>query len=307
MQYKVFKLAFKTSVHFGDGGLTKSRNTLCADTIFSALCIEALKQGCLDELVQAVKEDRLLISDGLPFIGDRLYIPKPYLQLNIDHDGDSVMKKSLKKLAYIPVDQLDAYLQGMLAVNEEEECFRKCFGTYSLIEKAAIIEEDDAKPYAVSIFTYKEDSGLYICVGYERDDDYYMLSDLLESLSYTGIGGRRSSGYGRFELKMGKMSETFKKRLDSDKYNTYISLSAALPTEEELEKVLENASYQLIRRGGFIDSTTYADNYQKRKEVYLMTAGSSFETSFQGELLDVSDYGAHPVYKYAKAMLMGVM
>ena len=43
MNYKILKLDFTTAVHFGSGGLEKSGNVPGADTIFSALFIEALK------------------------------------------------------------------------------------------------------------------------------------------------------------------------------------------------------------------------------------------------------------------------
>lgn len=307
MQYQVIKLKFRTAVHLGDGGLTRGNNTFYADTLFSALCHEAIKLNNLDELVSAVKNNRIRISDGLPYIGDTLYIPRPYLVLDIQNAGDSVMKKTLKKLEYIPVNQLDNYLKGKLDISKEYEYFHQNFGTSSLIEKARIVEGDDAEPFAISVYQYKKGSGLYVCVGYESDNDYYMLTDLLVALSYTGIGGKRSSGYGKFEISLSKPEESLLERLDNNQYSSYISLASAFPREEELEQVVSGASYRLIRRGGFIDSSTYAQNHQKKKDSYLMASGSYFEERFEGELFDVSHKGVHPVFRYAKPMMMGVM
>ena len=52
----------------------------------------------------------------------------------------------------------------------------------------------DAKPYHVGGFHYREGAGLYFIAkgGYD-------IAPLLESLRYSGLGGKRSAGYGRFE------------------------------------------------------------------------------------------------------------
>lgn len=64
MKYKIFKLNFISAVHFGEGGLTTSADTLMADTIFAALCSEAAAQdSCLlEKLVDSAFSGKLLIS-----------------------------------------------------------------------------------------------------------------------------------------------------------------------------------------------------------------------------------------------------
>ena len=59
MNYKILKLDFTTAVHFGRGGIEKSSNVLDADTIFSALFIEALKYGKSDVVLKSFQEGRL--------------------------------------------------------------------------------------------------------------------------------------------------------------------------------------------------------------------------------------------------------
>ena len=55
----------------------------------------------------------------------------------------------------------------------------------------------DAKPYHVGGFHYREGAGLYFIAkgGYD-------IAPLLESLRYSGLGGKRSAGYGRFEYEL---------------------------------------------------------------------------------------------------------
>lgn len=45
MKYIAYKLKFSTGVHFGNGSLDNTEYTFCADTLFSALCIEAVKHS----------------------------------------------------------------------------------------------------------------------------------------------------------------------------------------------------------------------------------------------------------------------
>lgn len=45
MKYKAYKLKFSTGVHFGKGTLEDTAYAFCADTLFSALCIEAVKDS----------------------------------------------------------------------------------------------------------------------------------------------------------------------------------------------------------------------------------------------------------------------
>ena len=51
MQTAIFKLSFSTAVHFGEGALDSCASTLMSDTLFSALCIEAIKYERLDRRI----------------------------------------------------------------------------------------------------------------------------------------------------------------------------------------------------------------------------------------------------------------
>ena len=101
MEYKAYKLRFLTGVHFGKGSLDDTSYAFCADTLFSALCIEALKDSeqRLNNFVNTVKSGKLIFSDAMPYIGEDLYIPKPMCEIkhNNDDDGNSSKKKSLQE------------------------------------------------------------------------------------------------------------------------------------------------------------------------------------------------------------------
>lgn len=48
------------------------------------------------------------------------------------------------------------------------------------------------------------------------------------------------------------------------KSDRYMLLSVALPADEELENAMENASYLLEKRSGFVASSDYAEEWRKR-------------------------------------------
>lgn len=71
MEYCIYKFNFKTAVHIGSGKLSDGEMTFHADTLFSALCQEALQIGgedMLQELISYVEKDQLRISDCFPFV-----------------------------------------------------------------------------------------------------------------------------------------------------------------------------------------------------------------------------------------------
>ena len=65
MEYKAYKLRFLTGVHFGKGSLDDTSYAFCADTLFSALCIEALKDSeqRLNNFVNTVKSGKLMTME----------------------------------------------------------------------------------------------------------------------------------------------------------------------------------------------------------------------------------------------------
>lgn len=306
MKYKLYKMKFTTPVHFGEGHLGGSAENFLADRLFSALYIEALKSSpdTADTLCTAASEGELILSDGLPYIGDELYIPKPIIKID-GGESNSVLKKAFKKLSHIPADRIDDYLNGTLEPIAENEKLRQ-LGRYADTTRAAVYNgTDDALPYRVGTYCFNSGSGLYFIVGYEDDEIFNLLDDTIMSLGYTGIGGKVSSGLGKFSAFPEEVPDEILKRLDG-KHDRYITISVSMAKEDQLDKALDNAGYMLIKRSGFINSQTYSDTQRKKREMYCFAAGSCFENRFDGYVADLSDGGNHPVYRYAVPMFMGV-
>ena len=309
MRYDLLKLDFGTAVHFGNGRLDTADMTFCADRLFSALCIEAHKKGgeeYLGSIVKAAKAGDLLLSDGLPYIGDTYYIPKPVIHIERERDeSSSVMKKAFKKLSYIPVDKINEFITG----NIDPEAENKKFSEIGRFGKRYIVSvrngEEDPLPYRVGDYRFRSGCGLYVILACADDDLYYDISELIESLGYSGIGGKISSGTGKFGVSPKKVPAALIKAFEGE-YQRYISLSVCMAKPGELESVVRNAGYVMLKRSGFIYSYTYADTFRKKNELYCFAAGSCFERRFEGDIFDLSEGGAHPVWRYAKPLLMGV-
>lgn len=307
MTTQMVKLTFQAPVHFGDGRLSDSEFTCDAGTLFSALFIEALKVGCADELLAAVRSGDLMLSDAFPYIGERVYIPKPMVGSigRREQDvgsSDSRARKANKSLKYIPLDRIDDFLNGSFDFIGELERFEN--GTSFLRTKVNLTREtsDDAEPYYVGGYRFASNCGIYFLI-----DGSYEIRPLLEQLSYSGIGGKRSSGYGRFSFEIGDGSLFFLAR-EVDSAERAMLLTSALPREEELtEETLRRARYRLVRKGGFVQSASHSSSPRKKRGMWLFAPGSVFEHRFAGDVFDVNATSdAHPVYRYARAMWMGV-
>ena len=303
MNYKIYKMIFTQGVHFGEHSLEKSEITFQADTLFSALCIEALKIDKLDELLESVKENNLVFSDAFPYMGQEFFIPKPMKKIEqVIQSEDMTTRKKFKKLEYIQVSLLDKYLKGQYPIDKGSDI--KQLGVHTLKTSASIRGNEEALPYRVGIYRFKEENGLYIVVGYDSQEILDLFDELFEMLSLSGIGGKKNSGLGHFDLEIAELPKELNQRLNTK--GEVMTLSVSLPTDKELEVVLDDSRYLLVKRSGFIDSYTYSKEQRRKKDIYLFKSGSCFNKKYQGDIYNVSSGGSHPVYKYAKPLFMGV-
>ena len=308
LDYSIFKFKFTGQVHFGEKALENTKIGFGADTLFSALCIEAIKQGeeVLNNLIRYVHNNQLLISDAMPFIGKELYIPKPVMRIEKNnYDGNSRVKKKYKNMRYIKLSLLQEFLNGEYPIDNEQD-FAEKLGKKTVLTRVALRGEEESLPYRVGAYEFADSNGLYIVAGFGNDKIKGKFEELMEALSLVGIGGKRFSGLGRFEMFCDKTNKVdFEKRLKGE-FNKYMTLSLSLPREDELEKALQDAEYILERHGGFVQSDRYADSHYRKKDLFVFGTGACFKYKFQGDIYDVSSSGRHPVYRYAVPMFLGI-
>ncbi len=309
MNYEIFKLRFDTGVHLGRGKLSDADATIMADTLFSALCQEALMlygEDGIQKIAELVRQGELLLSDAMPVYHDAYYIPKPMLRIEGERTGDSSQKKEFKKLKYIRITSLPDYLRGTLNPEEERRSMEN-FGKAEIRTMASATEGQDTKPFPVGVFNYGDGWGLYFILAYGQKETKNFAEELLMSLELSGIGGKRSAGLGKFTLGKVKMPGEFAARLNTGNENAnHMTLSVSMAEDAELDNALSGASYSMVKRSGFVASYTYAESFRRKEDFYMFGAGSTFRHPFGGTLRDVSSGGSHPVYRYGKPLFLEV-
>lgn len=335
MKYALYPLQFDTPVHFGcaenGGKLEQSSLTYRADSLFSALCYELSQQGDeagLAHIQEGVVKGKLLFSDLFPYIYDemeglQLYVPKPILtipsdecRVTADYDTfrqQATQQKRQKKLSYIRVSQLADFIQAMKS-GKAFDGDEPCFGCGQLLTRVNCTE-DVPRPYYVHQIQFTKEAGLYGIIGYEEDEDLDWLITLLKYLGLSGIGGKRSSGYGKFhfredpiemdELGIYEDDGILYRALTLTGASRYMCLSVLLPSSAEVADV-QKGQFALCRRSGFLSPD--GSRIQKKNDIYMIQAGSCFPEKIAGCMTDVGGQGmTHPVWRYGKGLYVGLM
>jgi CRISPR-associated protein Csm4 len=311
MDYFLYKLNFTTALHIGtdSGGasLDDGQMTIHADTIFAALCCEAIKQGKIEELYAYFNEGSLTISDALPYQNDELYLPKPVLNVNTKkRERDASSRKALKALEFIPLSAFKDYMQTLNRTEFNPDKFSGTFGNMSVSSRVAIKGQTAPLPYHVAAWRFNPGCGLYIIMRSEQSPALKLFTNLLASLGISGIGGKQSSGWGKFEIRQTQPPDNLLDMLNDSVAQYQMLLGTALPVDDELEEALSNSWYTLVRRGGFIRSETYAPGQLKKRTIYMLGPGSCLRSRFKGGMFDLSDNGNHPIWRNGNTLFVGV-
>lgn len=316
----LYQLRFNTPVHFGSSdsalSLYASEDHFRADTLFSALCHTALQlhgNNGLSKILDMAKTGKLLLSDSMPWAGGEYYLPKPCYSTHTERELPADKRKVMKKLAWIPIDRMDEYCNAM-KTGVLFACEEVSFGKSSESTKAMVPEQGDARPYPIGLFHFRENCGLYFLAALEDPRDRTWLTGLLEALGVSGIGGKVTAGYGKFsivdDLDLSKSEQPQWKRLSALSYcqspSDSMLLTTSLPRSEELESALDGASFQLVRRSGFVASDCHIQTPCKKQTQYYLSAGSVVKNCFSGDLYEIGDSAVHPVFRYSKPLFLGV-
>ena len=327
MNYCLCKLKFLTPLHTGDSERAKSLDgssmCFCADTLFSALCCIADSHRGAEgaaELCRLAERGDLLFSDTMPFHHDTLFVPRPVLlpvEKRVVSDVSDI--KAFKNLKYIPVEQLPKLVSYFNGVSDfsPKDIFTD-FGKSEARERVAIAGLDQPSPYTVGTFSFNEDCGLYFIMSAADVSILDSVLDLVKLLGVSGVGGKVSSGLGKFTL---AEDEMFFSSLDDcfcfdnqiillwemleNDYIQYMSITSSLPADGELDEAINGAFYTLKRRGGFVQSASF-NTAAKKQTQFFLAAGSLFSQKYHGELFNVYNGGAHKVYRYSKPLFLGV-
>ncbi|MHB0808277.1 MAG: type III-A CRISPR-associated RAMP protein Csm4 [Facklamia hominis] len=290
MTYQLYRMTF-SQTHFGQGSLVEASPLFSSERLFSALFLEALKINKQEEWLQLAQDHQLHLSNGL-YYQDEVYLPKPMgYPKNEDRPvlDDAVLQrqntKQARKLNYLSCFDFDEYVQGDIElvqdlVEQETKLYRQ-----------AIYTRKGEDPYRIQVSAYAAD----LCV---IGTSHPLMEELMTHLQYTGLGGKRSSGLGRFDLAIEALPQEFLNRLTTDSNKPVMLLNDALPVDDQLEEALKGSAYLLVRSGGYAYSK--GQTPYRKQDLFKFKAGSTFEASFTGSVVDVApEEFDHPVWNYA--------
>lgn len=305
MTYRIYKLSFPCGAHFGNSSLDSSETLFHSDSMFSALCTEAANDGTnsVRNFYETFNSGNIVISDLFPFVESTMLLPKPVCRIEAAaYDGDYVKKKQFKKLRYISADALDDYLQGNYSPKNDLELIEK-LGIYELRTSAAMRGGENNLLFNVGVFNFNKNCGLYMIAKSNDEKTFEMLDKYLKSLSYSGIGGKRSSGLGGFDLKVTSVPKNILNRLEAET-SKFMTLSTALPDDSEIKESMFDSEYIIVKRSGF--SSPNGKSPIRVKDLYMFGAGSCFSKKFNGCIKNVSTDSNRNIYRCAKPMWIGV-
>lgn len=301
MTYQLYKMKFH-SAHFGARILEKSNDSIPVETLFSALFLEALKLGKEQQFLSRALESDYALSDTMLYRFGIL-LPKPIGYPNIEtapiaNENSRKIAKTVKNIDYIhEMDFLDFIKGKITSLNKVSDLANEQKNLYKISTTTRV--HDD--PYRVGITTFSEDTFLSF-IG-TKDS---LTEELMESLQYTGLGGKRTSGLGRFVFETEPLDIDLTERLKFKNGHPLMLLNSALPRENELSKVMKNATFLLKKSSGFAYSQSVKENYRKQN-LYKFKAGSVFHQTFEGDIFNVApEKFPHPVWNYAKPLFLSL-
>lgn len=331
MNYFLYPLHFDAPVHFGTaecgGGLEHTRFTLPSDSLFSALLAELYQSGeeaSARVFLDKVQKGNLRFSNLLPWqkTGNGelyFYLPRPILLMksadcsSISYTSACHMTaawKQQKKIGYIRASRMAEYLESV----REGKSFVEgnSFGQ-EVLRQRVNCREEESLPYFVDAFTFSPSSGLYVILAANQEEDADFFANILTFIGLSGLGGKRSSGYGKFQMAddciqledceiCGADDAALYHLLNAKQASWQMALSAVIPGDSELDLVCSGA-YRLRRAGGFV---TDASLVEKKNSICLLEAGSCFPERINGQLVSLGMHDGHPVLRCGYGLYVGI-
>lgn len=324
-EYSIFRLNFKTAVRFGNGkgasGLDTRKISLPSDSLFSAVFTEYINffgEEEANKLVASFEKGETAISSLFPWKrtdkGLSYYIPRPIFP-SVKRSGEDNVKKQLKKIKFISLENLKKYIDFINGKTDfgDESDWDLEIGAELITDRVNLTGEK-SEPYRVASYKFVEGSGLYFIIRYTDKTLFANFKRAVELLGISGIGGKVSSGLGKYTLDVSNMEERGEEKLlydmlENKNAKVQMLLGAYHPKEEEIEKLKqEGCTYILEKRDGFCTSPYFSSSNgpMKRKSCVMVMEGSCFSERLEGQILDLSYGNFHKVYRLGKSLFLGV-
>lgn len=293
------KLFFTSPLHMGELGLgmEDAEIIIHSDTLYSAIHNTWLR------VYDAGGPLPLKISSAYPFVDDKFYLPKPGLEPPgfDDLETRESYAKTVKGTAFLSFDVFKRWIERQKVDYEtvvKENNFLECKIEKIVRPRVKLdrVDMSSALYHIGEVIFEKGHAGLYFAVQCS-EETYKKLKVIMRILADEGIGGERSSGYGRFKV---EFIEDFELP-EVEGGRRFVGISLYYPaSKEEFKGAME--SYMVVRRGGW---TAAGGNNYPIKRIVMFSEGSVFKKMVEGAVADVAPTAAgHPVYRFGKAFLL---
>jgi len=306
MNWYLVKLTFKSPLHIGDDesgiGVENVQSIIHSDTIFSALVNAAslMNNGSVDFLLQG----NFRISSAFPYDDkNNYYLPRPFLPLPASFGRHS---KEVKECEFLQEEDFRAWIEGKLnEVNVMDAVFRSSKTSRILTLNVRPRNASDRQTSSTALYhcgevVFEKGCGLYFIL--ETDENgKEQFREIFNTLTTLGLGGERSSGYGRFSYEMTGPVDLERRWKEIRNSEGEFSCLLSLWYPEEAEQI-NTGAYKTVLRKGWIFSASSAKQ-MKRKTLRMFREGSIFGNQPVGKLVDVTPSGFdHKVYRWGKAL-----
>jgi len=308
--------------------LTSAQAFSASDTLFGALtwAIQVTEgEAAADAWVRrfCAGQPPVLLSSALPYIESAAtpLVPRPQRRPAFDEDAADKRgwdAKVLKRTQFVDVETLSIWRASLpartpVALGEalvSPALAERLKNQHALWRTAArpgvaIDRRTSASQvYSVAATSYACSLAVYALA--ESEQELERLEQLFNVLARTGIGGRRSRGFGAFAW------QRISSPLPLSAVPKGLALSLVWPRRDELDAgALSPPSgfgYRIVERGGWITSPPWSR--ERSRTVAMLGEGSYVNTQLAapvGGLVDVTPAerrGRHPVYRYGLGLFL---
>ena len=315
--FDIVKLAFRSPLHLslGKPSLERSEEILHSDTLKSAIAVSAMKvTGMTPGTEQRFDPEffhSFQVSSSFPYCEGEFFFPRPVstrVLRGITLEGVrgvAKREKELKKIRYLgrtffekllsgqhfSLSHADRIAGGSMASDlfhqygkpEEVRPFRKREIRRVRVARIGEVDEEGnalpPTPFYMQKIHFRQKAGLFFLLCPQANFDEDLFKAALRLLADEGLGLNRHAGNGHFEAKQSSIHLNLPERGDQ-----WMNLSLYCPQWnkekgiQELDtEALQDCSYQLIKRGGWIASPEEEQFLSFRKRsVFMFQEGSIF-------------------------------
>ena len=132
-------------------------------------------------------------------------------------------------------------------------------------------------------FYFEKGNGLYIVVSYETQEAKILMEEFSgEPVLYRNWGQKDERTW-RIYFPVWKNKCGIGRLAEEKNESIYAAVRRAAPGSGVRCCFRKGKLWIGMKRSGFVSSENYADEQQKKNDLYLLKAGSCFETQFEGE------------------------